>query len=196
MTRLHSEMAPEKLQDLWKLCSITPRGAVLEIGVYKGGSAQGLYEIAKRKGDKLHLFDTFTGIPVQDMLLDVLPIGKFDDVSTKDMKKLIMAMPEAVLHIGLFPDTWPDFYYKNDSKISFANVDCDQYETCKAAIDLIWPLLCEGGIIAFDDYPSFPGIRKAVDDRFGGHPQFGGSVRTTKNEVPFVVKSLNKDIYK
>lgn len=171
--RPHSELPLDNLKDLEAFCRQVPDGAFVELGVFRGGSAWVLHEVAHERNLTVHLFDTFTGIPYQDKG-DPIAVGQFSNVNLDEIKA---NLPEAHFHIGLFPDTWPE----DMGPISFAHIDCDQYRGCKSAIELIWPLMVPGGIIAFDDYPGFDGIRKAVDDFFP-------SVSYTSNKVPYVVK--------
>lgn len=139
----------------------------MEIGVYKGGSA---FRLRNRE---LHLFDTFTGIPEKSPI-DCFSIGAFSDTSVDAVKKWL---PHAIFHVGKFPETLTD-----DVKgIAFIHIDCDQYETCRAALDLLVPRMVKGGIVAFDDY-GFPGIKKAIHDKFGE-----ARVKFAAANIPYVV---------
>lgn len=134
-----------------------PRGCFVEVGVYKGGSAQYLSIVAERQGRQLHLFDTFSGMPVSGPL-DGHPIGDFSDTSAAAVQALI---PRAILHPGTFPQTMP----ADLPPIAFAHIDCDQYESIKACIDHLFPRLAPGGVMLFDDYEYFEGARLAVDEQ-------------------------------
>ena len=175
-----SLLPKENLWDLRNLAASTPLGCFVEVGVYKGGSAYQLYEVAALKGRQLHLFDTFTGIP-EKTAIDVCKIGEFKDVSAEAVQA---AMPDAHLHIGIFPGTLTD----EVKDIAFTHIDCDQHETCKLAIKLLWERTISGGIMAFDDYP-LPGIRKAIDEQLP-------NIRFSLYGVPYAVKQWNKNIYK
>ena len=64
-------------------------GDVFECGVYRGGSAFVLAELCRRHGtspDRLHLFDTFSGMPVADLNLDGYSIGSFNDTSPLQLR--------------------------------------------------------------------------------------------------------------
>ena len=47
------------------------------------------------------------------------------------------------------------------------------YEDVKKDIEVWWPKLCAGGTLALHDYghDHFPGVKKAVDERFGIIPK-------------------------
>lgn len=171
--KVHSEIPEGNLKELGELCQRTPPdGLIVEIGVYKGGSAYALSKVAGVR--PLHLYDTFTGIPEQS-LQDIIQIGQFADANLEAVKA---ALPDAYFHVGFFPDTLTD----DVKNISFVHVDCDQYVTCKAAIELLWPRMNRGAIMAFDDYP-FPGIKRAIHDAFGEY-----QLEFTFSRIPYVRK--------
>ena len=55
-----------------------------------------------------------------------------------------------------------------DFKISLLNLDVDVYEPSVIILDYLFPLIVKGGILILDDYGTFPGETKAVDDYFKG----------------------------
>ncbi len=140
-------------RELAFLCQNTPaNGSIIELGVYRGGTAYVLSEVAN--GRQLHLYDTFTGMSSCDEG-DIFPVGHFSDTSVEAVQA---AVPSAIIHKGIFPDTYSDI-----GDIAFAHIDCDHYAPTKAAIDLFWPKMIQGGIMAFDD-SGFASIKKAVAD--------------------------------
>lgn len=60
---------------------------------------------------------------------------------------------------GLFEDTLHPF-----GPIAFAHIDCDWYDSVRICIERVAPHLSLGGIIIFDDYSSYSGCRRAVDE--------------------------------
>lgn len=138
----------------------TPPGCFVEVGVYKGGTAWHLAEVAREQGREIHLFDTFNGIPCA-LPEDNHVVGDFADT---DVDAVMAAIPDAVFHVGVFPLTMPAVF----PDIAFVHVDCDQYETARAVIDLMSPLMVKGGVMHFDDYGCTWGVTKAVDETFGG----------------------------
>jgi hypothetical protein len=51
-------------------------------------------------------------------------------------------------------------------KISLLRLDTDLYESTKAELEALYPMLTTGGILLIDDYGHFTGAKKAVDDYF------------------------------
>ena len=54
------------------------------------------------------------------------------------------------------------------SKISLLRLDTDFYESTKVELEVLFPLLSDGGILIIDDYGHYEGARKAVDEYFTG----------------------------
>lgn len=55
----------------------------------------------------------------------------------------------------------------NDKSLDVIFIDmCHEYECIKEDIELWYPKLKDNGIIAGHDYPSWPGVLKAVDEKF------------------------------
>jgi O-methyltransferase len=143
-------------------------GDVYECGVYRGGSAFVLAELCRRHGtspERLHLFDTFGGMPVADSDLDRYAVGSFSDTSLDSVKELLAENPEINVHPGIIPNTFSEVY---DTPVRFAHIDVDQYESTKDCVEFIFPRLAIGGVMLIDDYgfPACYGAREAVDDYF------------------------------
>ena len=153
-------IVPQPCIDAMKRLALTsPAGAFAEVGVYQGGSAAELYTIAQAQHRELHLFDTFRGMPVSISGLDYHKRGEFADVN---LPTIMFNLPEAKFHVGIFPQTLP----QNMPPLAFIHCDCDQYESYKAVIAHLWPLLVPGGRLLFDDYPYLLGAKKAVEETF------------------------------
>lgn len=142
-----------------------PPGCIVELGVYKGGSAIYLAEVARAQGRKLFLYDTFTGIPVKDEV-DPHGIGDFGDTSAHAVAE---AIPDAVLVPGIFPDSLIEM-----PPIAFCHVDADQYRSVKAACEHFGPRMAKGGMMVFDDYRQLEGATRAVDECFGERLDMSG----------------------
>lgn len=158
---LTSIIASAQLDAMCALASECPQGAFAEIGVYRGGSAARLYEIALRQGRELHLFDTFAGTPFYTEGLDR---HKIDDEFADDRAadRIRNLLPAARLYVGTYPDTHP----QGLSALAFVHCDCDQYLSYRAVIERMWPIVVVGGMLLFDDYPYLEGARRAVEEVF------------------------------
>ncbi len=66
---------------------------------------------------------------------------------------------------GLLEDTLPRY---DGGPIAFLHLDVDFYESYKTALELLWPHVAEGGIVAFDEYlqDAWPGATQAIDEFF------------------------------
>lgn len=140
------------LESLLYYATRAPQGAIVEIGVYKGGSALMLSTLMR----PLFLYDTFEGIPYQGPDDFGNPIGKFGDTSFEEVKALL---PEAMVIKGLFPDSIVDM-----PPVGFCHADADQYESTKAILEVMPSRMVRGGFILFDDFgvPDCPGCTRAV----------------------------------
>jgi hypothetical protein len=157
--RPQSLMSDGHLDDLEAIVRETPSGhEMAEVGVFKGGSAWFIAKVADERGVKLHLFDTFSGIPIGEPD-DSNHIGEFD---AGGPEAVAAALPNAILHVGIFPDTLPP---SGMETLSFVHSDCDQYYSVRAVIDLLWPRIVPGGVIAFDDMDTHGG-QKAIRETF------------------------------
>lgn len=148
------------------------QGEVWEAGVYQGGSATLISELMRRSDltdTNLRLFDTFEGMPETNAKFDKHKKGDFSDASLDGVTQLVGNDDFIHYHQGLVPDTFNGLEYK---RIRFAHVDLDIYEPILASCEFIWPRLCSGGVMVFDDYGfvTCPGAKKAVDEYFKALP--------------------------
>ena len=162
---LESLLGPKLLGELYEAAEAAPPGDFLEVGVYKGGSADVLSKIAIKQGRRLFLFDTFTGTPFQRADVDKHLIGDFNDTNLEDVRR---GIPTAIFRPGIFPETLTD----DVGPVAFAHVDCDQYQSVKDCCERLGPLMVSGGIMVFDDYDWLDGARIAVDECFGKRVTF------------------------
>jgi O-methyltransferase len=148
-------------------------GDVWECGVYKGGTARMLAQVmadSSRLGTKkLHLFDTFAGMPETDSTRDWHRAGDFSDTCLAAVQSHVGHDQLVGYHPGLIPQTFAGLEH---TRISFAHIDVDIYHSIKDCCAFVLPRLVVGGIMVFDDYglPTCPGARQAVDEFFAGTP--------------------------
>jgi predicted O-methyltransferase YrrM len=160
VVRLPSLIEAVALGHLVDAARTAPPGDFLELGVYQGGSASALYEVAVEQGRRLWLFDTFTGMPEATGGLDLHQVGDFADTSAEAVQA---ALPLARIRVGVFPATLED----DVGPIALAHIDCDQYATTLTACYLLGPRMVPGGVMIFDDYDCLNGATAAVDAVFG-----------------------------
>jgi O-methyltransferase len=136
-------------------------GDLAEVGVYKGGSAKLIRESNRDK--KLHLFDTFNGLPrVEEIDKPLFYEGQFA-ASLEDVRTSLKGYKHIYFYKGLFPGTTAPVENK---KFSFVHLDVDTYESTVSCLQFFYPRMNQGGIIISHDYINAPGVRKAFDEFF------------------------------
>lgn len=157
------------LHELAEEARRAPAGDLVEVGVYKGGSAWVLDMVGREQGRKVWLFDTFRGTPHANSKYDVHKKADFGDV---DIEEVRAAVPDSQLVVGVFPNTLKDAEALGMGKIALAHIDCDQYRSVKACCEHLAKRMVPGGLMIFDDYDVLEGARKAVDEVFAGRVTF------------------------
>jgi hypothetical protein len=181
-------------------------GDVVECGVWNGGCV-GLMAIANldTPGPKrrFHLFDSFEGLPqpsshdrevivnfeehhpgfrLQDDDQELTAIGACAGLSqpaveTFLVKKLGLTRDNFVFHVGWFQDTVPRSLDVID-KVALLRIDGDWYDSTKVCLESLYDRVVKNGIVIIDDYGTFSGCRKAVDEflaKSGISPQIQNS---------------------
>ncbi len=166
-------------------------GIFLEAGVAMGGSA---IVIAKTKspGRELRLYDVFEMLPppganddarsheVYRNFLAGSVSGPVDRTYVEHATDLLAFTRENMRRTGVDPDAENIRFVKGlyeetlkvDEPVAFAHIDCDWYDSVKLCIDRLADRMSVGGIMLFDDYNSFQGCRKAVDEWLPRDPRF------------------------
>ncbi len=147
-------------------------GEVWECGVYRGDSALFLKDCLDALSDSrlLRLFDTFAGMPFHSEHDGKYIVGTMADTSFEEVRARFDGRFNVLFQVGAIPAT---FQGLEDSSISFANIDVDNYDSVKACLDFIYPRMQPGGTVFLDDYAcgDCPGARKAVDEFMIGKPE-------------------------
>ena len=81
---------------------------------------------ASRSQKKLHLFDTFKGMPSTLKGVDWHKAGDFADTSLESVRAYVGAQEQCVYHQGLIPETFAGL---ETAKIAFAHIDVDIYQS-------------------------------------------------------------------
>lgn len=135
-------------------------GDLVECGCYKGGSAVNLSLLAAWTGRRLHLFDSFAGLPQpqpgdeEHLVLSELQFhtyqggayaGTIDEVRENIRKYGVLDVCE--FHQGYFSETLPKF----DAQLVFAYVDADLTSSVRDCLRYLWPLLVDGSYLFTDE---------------------------------------------
>lgn len=135
-----------------------------EVGVYKGGSARLLSKLMG-KGQRLLLFDTFSGMPQTRKGVDFHHEGDFSDTTIKAVRKFLGKNRKIELIPGQFPKSASGL---TRQRFSLVHIDVDIYKSVFDCCRFFYPRMVKGGIMIFDDYGflSCPGAKMAVDEFF------------------------------
>jgi len=160
-------------------------GAVVECGVWKGGSAMAA-ALALLQLDstcrQLYLFDTFAGMTAPQALDRDLHDRSAEDWLREDSPAADMVRArcglaevrqamfrtfypwEKILFVqGRVEETLPAMA---PERIALLRLDTDWYESTRHELEQLWPRLVEGGVLIVDDYGHWQGARRAVDEYF------------------------------
>lgn len=167
------------LYELYKLASPVP-GVIIECGVFKGTSfcifamLRSLLENVWMR--KLIAFDTFEKFAEtaheEDIAIrsTIETIAGLDCISVKQLRQALMLKGGDVaenieLIAGDIRHTVPEFVAKNSGiRIALLSIDVDFEEPTRVILDYLFPLVVPGGIVLFDDYGTFPGETRVVDE--------------------------------
>lgn len=159
-------------------------GAMVECGVWKGGSTMAMMLTLKKLGDEnrdFYLYDTFSGMSTPSDA-DVSFQG---DKAHKTFSKLKISEDASNWCLSPLKEVKQNTFstgYKKDKiyfikgkvedtvlenkpkKIALLRLDTDWYESTKHELTHLFPLLQPNGVLIIDDYGYWKGARKAVDE--------------------------------
>lgn len=169
------QVADSETNELLKIareCLSLP-GDFVELGCYEGDTSLLLAELLKGSDTKLWIYDSFEGLPPKSPE-DFSAAGEaFQEgvlsVSKREVKARFLRanLPVPVIKKAWFSDlTDADL----PSRISFAFLDGDLYQSINDSLKLVGDKMVPGGVIIVHDYnnPELPGVTKAVDEWLGG----------------------------
>ena len=159
-------------------------GAMVECGVWKGGSAMAMMLTLKKFGDEsrdFYLYDTYAGMSApSDADISFQGDHAYEEFSklkiSEDISGWCLSPLEEVkqnafstgynkdkIHFikGKVEDTIPE---NIPQSISILRLDTDFYESTKHELIHLFPLLQPSGVLIIDDYGHWEGSRKAVDE--------------------------------
>ena len=147
----------------------------------------------------LHLFDAFQEICEPDATVDgeraLREVKEFTGRSGHDKGKLqpligiydsfggpgtllenqellekLIAYPSEFIHyhVGWFQDTLPAVH-RDIGQIAILRLDGDWYASTKICIEYLFEKVVKGGVVIIDDYGTYEGCRRAVDEFIASH---------------------------
>lgn len=183
-------------------------GDVVECGVFKGANCRFICDYLKSinyENINIFLYDTFEGMPCassNDINIftkknynfylkkmqknnEVDNFYKYENI--ENVKKLLFQTNynKNKIHFikGLVEETIPKTI---PNKISLLILDTDYYDSTKHELQHLYPLVEKGGIIIIDDYGTWSGVKKAVDEYFDNLNDFKSFI---DHKTIFLIKS-------
>jgi hypothetical protein len=156
-------------------------GVIVECGVFKGGSMMLSALTLKRRGidERLfYLYDTFAGMSQPTGADGTESHVTWRKYQKRDYNEWCFASIEEVrgnmlrtdypqdrvrLIPGKVEDTIPSTI---PNQIALLRLDTDWYESTKHELTHLYPRLAPGGVLIIDDYGTWQGAKKAVDEYF------------------------------
>ncbi len=134
-------------------------GEMAEVGVYQGCSARIISQASG--GARLHLFDTFAGLPAPEAFEHARMREGHYAASLPSVQAYLADRPEISFYQGLFPGTATPVA---DRRFSFVHLDVDLKSSTLGCLEFFYPRMLPGGIILTHDYSYLDGVRAAFTE--------------------------------
>jgi O-methyltransferase len=198
-TMIHEALYVDNLE-LCAKSAATP-GCVVECGVWRGGMSAGMAEVLG--ADRQYfLFDSFEGLPPARENLDGAAAVAwqsntksptyYNNCSAEEAEagaamKLSGATSFSLIK-GWFNETLPRF--DPPSGIAVLRLDGDWYDSTRACLENLYPHVAPGGLVIVDDYYSWDGCARAVNEFLAGlaSPTAVPRIRQFRDRVAYLVK--------
>jgi len=146
-------------------------GDYAEVGVFRGASAVLLGHVLSGSSKRLHLFDTFQGMPETEKERDLFRAGDLANTGLAEVRERLAFCPQADFHPGFFPETATAL---PSERFAFVHVDVDIHRSVLDCCEFFYPRMSGGGCMVFDDYGyvNCPGAKQAVDTFFADKPEY------------------------
>ncbi|MDF2446873.1 MAG: hypothetical protein K0S46_2109 [Moraxellaceae bacterium] len=137
------------------------QGDFVECGVNTGilsGAVMTWLDFARLAPRRFFLFDTWAGIPVEQMSAEEKRLGVPDmnvkyqngDVLYAGVQQKFARWPNAVVVRGRVPEALEAM--RESQHVAYASIDLNVAEAEMAAADFLWPRMVSGGLMLLDDY--------------------------------------------
>ena len=170
MARANTLVDVVRCYELWDLVHnlSTVPGAILEVGVWRGGTGAILASaLARTKPDQtIYLCDTFRGVVKAGRHDATYRGGEHANTSLDHVRDLLgsLALRNAVLLEGTFPEDTATRI--PGGPIALCHIDVDVYQSAKDTVNWVEGRLARGGALVFDDYgfPTCVGVTRLVHE--------------------------------
>ena len=159
-------------------------GAIVECGVWRGGSMMAAARTLLQRDDQrdLYLFDTFSGMtepgghdvrfdgktPSEALAVErpgAASIAEFALAGLPEVRRNMSTVgypPDRIHYVeGKVEDTIPS---AAPPRIALLRLDTDWYESTRHELEHLFPRVRSGGIVIVDDYGTWQGAKRAVDE--------------------------------
>lgn len=164
-------------------------GAIVECGVWRGGSMMAAALALMARGDtsrELWLYDTYTGMSeptaadashrgesaAAQLARTKRGQGVWCEAGLDDVRANLLSIgyPRERIHFveGKVEDTIPATL---PGTTALLRLDTDWYESTRHELVHLYPLLSRHGVLVIDDYGHWQGARKAVDEFFASRTE-------------------------
>jgi hypothetical protein len=157
----HTLLDTPRLANLWQLSRLAnPRGHILEVGAYRGGSALHLANACPDRA--IYVCDSFRGFRSLDPALDhAFQPDMFRDTSKEHVERLFHRHGRpATIVAGYFPESCADLPL---APLSFVHLDLDTHEATRAALEFLAPRMIDRSLMVLDDFcRTADGVNRAL----------------------------------
>ena len=173
--RPYTMTSAERMYALWEATRYILRrnipGALVECGVWRGGSAMIMGEVLRGSQRELWLYDTFAGMPAP-AAADRDFQGRPPDLDNElvraaaglDEVQQTLAFYEPVIYVqGKVEETIPT---RAPERVALLRLDTDWEASTRHELEHLYDRLSPGGVLLVDDYGHWRGARRAVDEFF------------------------------
>lgn len=172
--RHHTLVDEYRCFELWQLVEkavrLAPEAGILEVGVWRGGTAAVMARHLSllEAHAPVFLADTFTGVAKAGAHDPSYKGGEHSD-TTLPMVEALLRSVAAYPHLRILPGIFPEetaHLVPADQRFSLVHIDVDVYESARDVLEWAWPRLVPGGCVVFDDYGfhTCTGIAKLVHE--------------------------------
>jgi O-methyltransferase len=143
-------------------------GDLIEAGAWRGGASILMRATLDSLGAERTVWvaDSFQGFPATEPEEGAVPLSAYgflaapldevrDSFARLGCERGVRFVP------GFFEQTLPEL---RDERWAIVRLDADTYEPTRLALRSLYPRLTPGGYLILDDYGSFPGCRRAVEE--------------------------------
>jgi O-methyltransferase len=170
--RRYTLTRPSRLNVLYALVRRLERdripGAIVECGVYRGGSAA-VMAVASGGSRDVHLFDSFEGLPPPGEKDGRLAHEHFHEGwcagDSSEVRRLLRRLrfpPERLhIHAGWFHETLSQAQLP---QIALLHIDADWYDSVLLCLRACYDAVAPAGFVVLDDYGRWEGCTRATND--------------------------------